>query len=207
MFNRLSNHREDGTALVVFIMLLVVILLICALIMDLGLCYITQTKQTNIANTAKAAKMTPSETLYIKNASNPSLQLATDLIETIRADGYAGDITIYYYEPTETEDGLSDNVRVYAYAVQLDTTYSTLFAKIIGRDTVPVESLVVGSASPYASEKVYRPTSIQNGAYYLAAGQAISGLTFTSKTLSSMPSLLQSELTTRLAAAKTGDCS
>jgi hypothetical protein len=199
---RNSLHNECGAVSVLFVISLAVILIFTAFITDAGSAWIVGIQQSDRASSTVQHIAQPASALLVKNSDTPGRTLALQIADDLRNEGYTGDIAVYFYEPTRSEAGLkNDSTRVYAFAIQLDTSVNTVFARTYGVTSIPVSTLECAYAIPYSETKVYRPTVAANGVWKIPSGQSSSSIAYTAIAKSEMPEDMRNEITEAIRAA------
>ena len=175
-------ERENGQVLAEFTVMLLVIMLIVAMAVDLGVTNANKARLAQVAQQAEAECAQPAAALLVKNSATPGADMTRMLVKALRADGYKGAVTAYYYEPYGAEwavYGLGESKRVYIYGVTLEDEAKTIFSVGAGENGIPISARLWQYSVAYSSEKTWRPDMPDNGYIKVAAGQDPDGVALT----------------------------
>ena len=171
------RHRDErGNMLPLAIASLFVLFAVLAFAIDQGIAYAAKARQENVLDAARSACMDASFALTAKNSQDPGRAVAEAVVGTAREEGFAGCVTVWFYE--EPAEGLSLSERLWAVGMQMEEEAPTVFSRGYGLSSLPVASHRVVVAEPYASERAWRPDERACGRYEAAAGAGAAGISF-----------------------------
>lgn len=150
------------------VMCVLVLFAVLAFAVDQGIAYAAKARQENALDAARSACMDASFALAAKNDENPGRLIANLVTRTVREEGFAGRVRVWFFEAPA--DVLPATERLWAIGMQLEEDVSTVFARGYGIDSLPAASHRVVLATPYASECVWRPDMRACGRYEVSAG-------------------------------------
>lgn len=182
--------RERGETLIFCIALSLVFLAVLAIGFDLPRAIMAKTEQESALNLARQAELSPAIGIVAKNSDDPGALIAAELVRSMRAGGYTGQVEVWFHEVSASE--LPSNKRVFGYEVILTCDLDPVFARVLGATNAHVASSLVSLSMPYAETVAWRPASARTGVYSAQADS--SNLDFASKTIGDMPSALRREL-------------
>lgn len=163
---RLAARQEFERGAIVLIACIATIALtaVAALTLD-GVGYYNQRSQQVNASEMCLQTVESERATLVKFSDNPGRDIAEMACRTLRQNGYDGPISVHYWEDT-SKATMTD--RYYAYAIECDGTYSSLFGGIVGQDELDVKSTVFGGERLYNSDLCWRPkwTNEANPAMY-----------------------------------------
>lgn len=159
---------ERGNMLPLAVAAALVLFAVLAFAVDQGVAYAAKARQENALDAARTACMDASFALVAKNADDPGRMIAERVARSVRDAGFHGKVAVWFYEEPETS--VSSTERRWAIGMQLEEEAPTVFARGYGIDGLPVASWRVITATPYAGEKVWRPTARHCGRYDYAEG-------------------------------------
>ena len=169
--NALHLHRmpdERGTIAPLAVTAVLLLFAVLAFSVDQGIACAAKVRQENAVDAARDACFDASFALMAKNADDPGLAVAHRVAETLRADGFFGAVTVWFFEVPKGE--LPDSRRVWGIAVQLQEQVPTVFARGFGIESLPVASKRVLVAEPFAGSVVWRPDRSGGEVFELASG-------------------------------------
>ena len=193
-----SPLREDGNLLVFLMMILTMLCALLAFGVDAAAVISQKTTQENALNSVRELRMSPTITLEAKNSNDPGGLIARTFAKSLRQQGYAGSIEIWFHEVDRTEGNLPITQRIYAYEVVVRDLCKPAFSRTFGIREIPVTSCLVTSSAPYAEFKAWRPPIVRSGVFQLEAQKSAAHLSFTTTSLSHMPLGIRTELATRI---------
>lgn len=169
---------EQGNMLPLVVASVLALFAVLSFAIDQSIAYVEKTHQENVLDTARTACMDASFALVAKNSESPGQNFADLVAKTIRAEGFSGRATVWFFEAPAS--GLPVTERLWAIGIQLEADAPTVFARGFGIQSLPVASHRVVVAVPYASENVWRPVSKTSGRYEISKGIEQTKTTFTS---------------------------
>ncbi|MEF9841323.1 MAG: hypothetical protein RR955_02780 [Raoultibacter sp.] len=193
-----SPLREAGNLLVFLMMILTMLCALLAFGVDAAAVISQKMTQENALNSVRELRMSPIITLEAKNSNDPGGLIARTFAKSLRQQGYAGTIEVWFHEVDRAEGKLPINVRVYAYEVVVSDLCDPAFSRTFGVREIPVTSCLVTSSAPYAEFEAWRPPIVRSGVFRLEAQKSPAHLSFTTASLAHMPSGIRTELATRI---------
>lgn len=172
--------RERGSVIIMVVLCMVGMLLTFALAIEFGIVWSKHAAYDNDLVIAKQATQEAGFGMELKNSDEPHILLATKLAETLKQNGYKGDVKVRFYEATESEvgselqaHGVSNSpentrrVRVMAYQVSISEKYAPATGIGLSNLALDISNGTETCLVPYGLHMTYRPEGA--GAY--AAGQ------------------------------------
>lgn len=148
------REKAQGNILIFFAMALTVILAFVALAIDVGGAYRLSTYQQETLELSKEACQASLN--YLKFSNNPETDTGYRIVQTMKNNGYEGDVEVYYFEQPQSVTGVTERHCVVGVNVTKD--HKTGFAAVVGIDKLPVSNSIVWTSKPYSSTQVWRPT-------------------------------------------------
>ena len=181
--------NEKGNVTVFFVAISLGIALTLVLAINIGVALFQKTAQENDLAIACDQVESSAFGLVVKNSNTPELDIAKEIVATLRENGTQAKAHIYICEANESE--VPFNKRAIAYYVVLEGEYLPIVGgNITGPITVANAS--AGYLIPYATDTAWRPSSTATGEYIAQEGQT--GVTRNAIGLTSMPDTLQQTL-------------
>ena len=146
-----------GQSLVLMAIAAVTLVGMSALAVDSSGAWRLGSKSEQTLELAKDASMTSLNAT--KFSEDPGQTTADMVLDQMRQDGYEGDYAIWWYELGPLQTGTSD--RLAGVEVQLDQTYHTTVASVIGVSDMDVCRNKIWTVNPYSSTSVWRPDRAQ----------------------------------------------
>lgn len=137
---RKSFSREDGNILIMFAGSLVLIFFMIGILLDLGMIYMRKNDMMDLCQLAREKRFTYQE--KIRYADNPGECTYQIVSNSIRENGFNGQIEVYFYE---TEPDWS--FREYRVGTKLSEEYSFTFLRLFGFSTTTISTYVEGGES------------------------------------------------------------
>ena len=157
-----TRRNEQGQVVAEFAIISLVLVLIVAFAVDFGVANAQRSRMTQIIQQAEAECALPATAWKVKNSTNPGHVMTTALIDTLREDGFTGEITAYYYEPTKAELGFTDAYwnthRIYIYGVYAQGHAQTMFSIGTGAMLMPINVRTWEHSVSYSNERTWRPS-------------------------------------------------
>lgn len=166
---------ERGSIAPLAVMAALLLFSVLAFSVDQGIACAVKTGQENALDAARDACFDASFALAAKNDEDPGLAVARRLAETLRAEGFPGEVDVWFYEVPKED--LPASRRVWGIAVQVRDQAPTVFARGFGVASLPVASKRVVVAEPFAGSEVWRPDVAGGETFELRAGAEASALT------------------------------
>lgn len=167
----LRLHRmpgECGTIAPLAVTAVLLLFAVLAFSVDQGIACAVKVRQENAVDAARDACFDASFALMAKNADDPGRAVACRIAEALRAEAFAGEATVWFFEVPKED--LPASRRVWGIAVQLQEQVPTVFARGFGIESLPVASKRVMVAEPFAGTVVWRPDGSGGEVFELASG-------------------------------------
>ena len=194
---RLEAERGNVLAYGLFCTLLVILGL--ALVVDMGLAMATAIHQNSMMQVTREETQSTGNAFVVKNENRPLDALAQQITESLRAQGYEGQIDIDAYEPGrgETRNGtaLPANKRLIVYEIQLEGSSPALISQAAGLSEIPVDTSGNWYLTLYSNAASWRANdSAICSRYIVRAGDSWTRKSSWSISLSETSSAFQSKL-------------
>lgn len=125
---RMSRQQEKGSVIVIFALSLVTLLAFVSLAIDIGMVNMKRAAMMDLCQQMRRARLDAKE--YIMNAKNPALMIYEISNQCAVANGFQGDLKVYYKEDSDPAVPTSDWVdrRTYTVRIELKQKYQFAFA-------------------------------------------------------------------------------
>lgn len=167
---------ERGTIAPLVVMAALLLFAVLAFSIDQGIACVAKVKQENALDAARDACMDASFALVVKNDDEPGRAVAHRIAETLRREGFAGEVAVWFYEAPAAE--VPTSRRVWGIAIQVQEQSPTVFARGFGIASLPVASKRIVMAEPFADTVVWRPGHDVCGRFELTGDAEVSALLF-----------------------------
>lgn len=164
--------RERGSIAPLAIVSIFVLMAIMAAVVDVGIAYCAKSHQEQALDAARASCMDAVTSQQAKYDDDPGEFLADAIASSVRSQGVGGDLTVWFYEAPK--GSVPESERLWVIGMQVAEEVPTIFGKGFGFDSVNAASYRVVRATPYASQKVWRPERRICGRYVFSAGKGAS---------------------------------
>ena len=164
--------RERGSIAPLAIVSIFVLMAIMAAAVDVGIAYCAKSHQEQALDAARASCMDAVTSQQAKYDDDPGEFLADSIASSVRSQGVGGDLTVWFYEAPK--GSVPESERLWVIGMQVAEEVPTIFGKGFGFDSVNAASYRVVQATPYASQKVWRPERRICGRYVFSAGKGAS---------------------------------
>lgn len=171
-------ERERGSVIPLYVIAVPIIMVVLSMGIDLATIYAYGIYQDSNIRTAYADVSEMGKTLELKNSDTPGHYLARSVFISLRSQGFDGDIDVSFYE-VPSKDMPTQAKRLIVYEIGTSQEYGLAFGKAIGMESVAVKADSAYAVIPYAPIVTWRPASVDNGIYRLAAGKGVSEMTYT----------------------------
>ena len=158
---------ERGNVTIAALLFMGSLALALVLALEASCAYTQKTVYDNLLNIAREETFSAGFDMQLKSSDNPGELICQKLCDSLRANGYQGQVEMEFYEatPEEIEDANpaidgADNVRVIVYRVGIKSPYTSIAAPAIWLPGVTLASEETASMCPYALHKTYRPEGI-----------------------------------------------
>ena len=163
-----AHPNEKGQVWVAFVSCLAVLAIVLAIVTELAPAFSAKVAQRSCLDCVESELGLPSSVLVDgqgTTASGPDTaqSVARRAVERCREAGFAGEVTVWFYEAPENTGKVDANDRLWAWEVHLVETCPTRLSGFTGTDGIRVESATCGTANPYARERVFRSATSQMG--------------------------------------------
>lgn len=167
---RFRRCTDAGSAIPLVVITLFVLFSVLAFCVDQGIAYAAKARQENVLDAMRTACMEPSVALTAKSSENPGEVLASRVVEAARAEGFEGQVSLWFYEVPAAQ--LTPAHRLWEVGLQVDQDVPTVLARGFGIASLPAASHRTMVVEPYAGERVWRPSWVPIGKYIAQAGQS-----------------------------------
>ena len=187
-----KKEKERGSVIIMIVLCMVGMLLAFALAIEFGVAWSKHAAYDNDLVIAKQATQEAGFGMKLKNSDEPHKLLAVKLAETLKQNGYKGDIKVRFYEATESEvggglqaNGVSNDpknirrVRVMAYQITITEPYKPMTGLGKGNTAFNISNGTETCLVPYGLHQTYRPSGVSSyhdGTFYeITFGKAADG--------------------------------
>ena len=162
-------------------------------------------RKAGLANDLVAARddtMSASFQMMAKNSEKTGRMVADEAAAALRANGYAGEITVWFYEAPSSD--MPRGKRAYAWGLGTKQTAPALFGALFtGSEGWEVSDVVYAHAVPFSAGNAWRPSDSGNGMYVYPAGTEVGEPAYTrAASESDLPEGMKEELKTAAEEAK-----
>lgn len=194
--------RADETGNVTIMTLLLMGSLAAALViaLEFACVYAQKLVLDNYLNIAREETFSAGFDMQLKSSSNPVQLISSKLVESLRSNGYNGEIDIEFYEATRKEIeqanpliDSAENVRVLVYQARLEATHENVVAPAAWLSDILLSSATCASMCPYSLHKTYRPPGVE-GQLWQCTAQADSSSVDIQSSAAQMPATLRAAL-------------
>ena len=141
-------RSESGAISILNVIIMLVLLIALGFAFELSAALDQQNAQTNDCSAARDATMASQNLLVAKNSDDPGLAIATAAVKSLRANGFNGEVEVWFYEAPSSAVPQSKR----------------------GDFNIPIGAHVTAHAVPYTAGKAWRPADSGNGKYSFKAG-------------------------------------
>lgn len=159
---------ERGGIMPLAVAAMLIMFAVLAFSVDQGIAYAAKARQENALDSARSACMGAASALVAKGSDDPGAALCDTAVRALRAQGFSGQVTVWFYEAPE--ESLPESERLWSIGLQVSEDVPTVIARGFGVATIPAASCRVVTAVPYASERVWRPDAVACGRFDVAEG-------------------------------------
>ena len=196
---RKRADSECGNVLAYGLFCTLLVILGLALVVDLGLAMATAIHQNSMMQVTREETQSTGNAFLVKNENRPLDALAQQITESLRAQGYDGQIDIDAYEPgpSETRNGtaLPANKRLIVYEIQLEGSSPALISQAAGLSEIPVDTSGDWYLTLYSNAEAWRSTTVPVcQRYVIRSGESWSSKRYWSISLSETSSAFQAKL-------------
>ena len=165
-------RSESGAINILNVIIMLVLLIALGFAFELSAALDQQNAQTNDCSAARDATMASQNLLVAKNSDDPGLAIATAAVKSLRANGFNGEVEVWFYEAPSS--AVPQSKRAWAWGIQTKSSLKGYFATYsLGDFNIPIGSHVTAHAVPYTAGKAWRPADSGNGKYSFKAGYHI----------------------------------
>lgn len=171
-FSRIDRvHAESGAVTIVTVAVCLVLMLFLGFAFELSAAVDARASQDNDLATARNATMASTTLLMAKNSDNPGEYIAQTAVDSLRKNGFNGDVEVWFYESASSN--LPHGKRAWAWGIQTKSSLKGYFATYaLGDFSIPIGAHVCAHAVPYTAGTAWRPASYGNGKYSFKAGSS-----------------------------------
>ena len=157
---RTCRRQEHGSVIVIFALSLVTLLTFVSLAIDIGMVRMKQTAMMDLCQQMRKARLDAKD--YIMNADNPALMIYEISNQCAIANGFIGDLKVYYREDTDpllSAPGWVDR-RTYDVRIELQQEYRCAFAAafITGSGTLQITVYLDGGEQKTSGKDKWEKT-------------------------------------------------
>lgn len=174
-----AAEKQSGNALVYGIFWTFALMLALGLVLDLGGAFGTAIHDNSMMQVTREETQSTGNGFLVKNSDDPTRALATQVAQSLRDQGFDGEIEIDVWEPkrgdTRAGKTLPADKRVLVYEIHLSTTSPTWALKTLGMDSIPISTSGTWSLTLYSNSTAWRPIdAVAFRGYDLDAGDGVS---------------------------------
>lgn len=197
---RITPRRGSVSVLTAAIMLM--LLLGLAFAADLSAALSARSSQANLAGVARDATMSSAFLMQAKNSEDPGGEVARRAAESLRENGWEGEIDVWFAEADASE--LPAGKRAWAWAVSTSSTSPAWFSHAFGGGgDIEVADGAAARAVPYTAGAAWRPAGdAQERHYRFEAGISADPSSEDDMPLSDMPAAVRSQMASALDEAR-----
>lgn len=155
-------REERGSVSPLGVALLIALLAALAFAVDLSAAMAQAARQNEYVQTARETVEETGNGFLIKNAEDPFKELSQQVVDSLRKQGYEGEVNVFLteapqgYSPAPGK-ALPDDRRVIGYTVVLQSTSPSVFSKLMGEDGQEIETSKTMTTVLYSSGTCWRP--------------------------------------------------
>ena len=162
-------RSESGAISILNVIIMLVLLIALGFAFELSAALDQQNAQTTDCSAARDATMASQNLLVAKNSDDPGLAIATAAVKSLRANGFNGEVEVWFYEAPSS--AVPQSKRAWAWGIQTKSSLKGYFATYsLGDFNIPIGAHVTAHAVPYTAGKAWRPADSGNGKYSFKAG-------------------------------------
>ena len=194
---------QRGSVSVLSLMLMLMLLLGLAFAADLAGALAMRSSQANLAGIARDSTISGAFLMEAKNADEPGAAVARKAAESLRENGWDGEIEVWFAEAPSSE--LPASKRAWAWGVRISEESPAWFASVFSAmDGVQVADGACARAVPYTAGQAWRPAgaAVQRK-YHFAAGTSTSPDAVSDVALADMPQGVRGQMAAALDEART----
>lgn len=177
MIRTKTAASERGNIAPLAIVSIFVLIAVMAAAVDVGIAYCAKNHQEQALDSARAVCMDAATSQQAKYADNPGEFLADAIASNVRSQGVDGELVVWFYEAPK--GSVPESQRLWVVGMQIADQVPTVFGKGFGLDSVDAASWRIVRATPYSSQKVWRPDRRICGKFTFSAGRGASQGIFT----------------------------
>ena len=149
-------RSESGAISILNVIIMLVLLIALGFAFELSAALDQQNSQTNDCSAARDATMASQNLLVAKNSDDPGLAIATAAVKSLRANGFNGEVEVWFYEAPSS--AVPQSKRAWAWGIQTKSSLKGYFATYsLGDFNIPIGAHVTAHAVPYTAGKAWRP--------------------------------------------------
>lgn len=170
--------EEEGAVLVIFALTLFVLLFFAGLATDFSMLYMRRSELQDLCNLVKTEQFTRQD--EIRFANNPGLVMADNVNDLMKANGFYGDVDLYFMEEeveyTDHHEPV-DNQRAYRMRVVLHEDFPYNFMRLFKQTTAHLTAYqdVEATFGDGGNDVIWKPGEKDkyNGLYRIRNGNVI----------------------------------
>lgn len=165
---------EQGSVTLFAAMAATGIALLAAFVLCLAGLFVQKSALDNDLEVAREATLANGFQMEVKNSSEPGQLIAKRICESLRANGYEGEVFVQFYEASATDLAASDpslsesdRDKVRALAYQVTVAQPPLRLAALGMyEGISVKSGITCTMCPYGAHKTYKPQDDEDVSNY-----------------------------------------
>ena len=119
-------RSESGAISILNVIIMLVLLIALGFAFELSAALDQQNAQTNDCSAARDATMASQNLLVAKNSDDPGLAIATAAVKSLRANGFNGEVEVWFYEAPSS--AVPQSKRAWAWGIQTKSSLKGYFA-------------------------------------------------------------------------------
>ncbi len=167
------RKREAGSTIPVAICASIILIAMLVLAFDFGAQLVVAERNNSDLQICRENLSQTASGFLVKNSSDPAREVATQAVESLRDQGFTGQIAVYVAEaPKGYKNGssqLADSRRLISVKIIMLDGSTAMFSRLSGVDKLPVYTDMTFSISPYSAYEAWRPytgSSVTKSSFY-----------------------------------------
>lgn len=182
-----------------------VMVVMLALAVDLAVAYGVSVRSASNVAIAEEEAVAGGSGFALKNSDDPGRDIAIQIMKSIRSQGSAAAVTVWFWEAPAGYFGsggaLPAGRRLMVVGVEAVEEYEPVSARAFGAGPWSVAAGGTFSIAPYSEDEAWRPDSPGSGVYALNAGADPSAAAYEAReSLAAFPSAVREEAENQMAA-------
>ena len=196
-----EESQRGGTTLI-GVWMCIAIIIALAFTFDLASALDRKASMANDLTAARDDTMSASFQMRAKNSESTGRAVADQAAATLRANGYSGEITVWFYEAPAAD--VPRSKRAYAWGMGMSEKSPALFGALFtGSDGWTVSNVALAHSVPFTAGTCWRPSDSGNGRYTYPAGAEVGTPAYErAATTADIPEEMRTELAQAVSEAK-----